>query len=127
MFLKLRVMRHLKRKTEPRQHILNLDHQKLSNAEIRQNLYAEVMRNINFKSNFSYSDVSNAVVNATSNVLPKRSKAQPGWFPVRESRLLPLTKARNNAMRNVFNRAQQVRAQQDLSKLVKTSQLLYMK
>ena len=35
IFLKLRVMRRLKRKTKPRQHNLNLDHKKLSDPEIR--------------------------------------------------------------------------------------------
>ena len=39
IFLKLQVMRHLKRKTEPNQHILNLDHQKLSNPKITKNSY----------------------------------------------------------------------------------------
>ena len=62
------------------------------------------MRNINCNSNFSYSDVSNAVVKATSTVHPKRGKAQSGWFRAEESRLLPLIEARNDALRNAFNR-----------------------
>ena len=37
-------------------------------------------------------------------MLPKIGKAQPGWFRTEESRLLPLIEARNNTMRNVFNR-----------------------
>ena len=38
------------------------------------------MTNINCNSEFSYSDVSNAVVKATSTVPSKRDKAQPDWF-----------------------------------------------
>ena len=71
MFLNLQVMGRLKRKTEPRQHTLNLNHKKLSYPEIRKNLCEEVMRNINCNSGFSYSDVFNAGVKATSTVLPK--------------------------------------------------------
>ena len=42
-----------------------------SNPEVRQNLCERVMTNINCNSDFTYSDVSNAVVKAVSNVLPK--------------------------------------------------------
>ena len=61
------------------------------------------MRNINCNSGCSYSNVSNTIVKATSTVLPKRSKIQPGWFGVEESRLLPPIEARNDALRNVFD------------------------
>ena len=53
LFLKLGVMKRLKRKTGPCQHgprkldQANSDHQKLSNPEIRKNLCEEVIRNIN--------------------------------------------------------------------------------
>ena len=67
-------MRCLKRKTEPHQQILNLNHQKLSDPDIRKNSCEEEMRNINCNSGFSYSDVSNAVVKATSIMLPKKGK-----------------------------------------------------
>ena len=140
-------MRRLKRKTEPRQQILNLDHQKLSSTEMRKNLCEEMIININCNSDLSYSDAlhkkmkfsikdfssksdhlvrsadlvtftgeilngklhflcsdaSSAVVKATSTMLSKRGKAQPSWFLVEESCLLPLIEARNEAMRNVFN------------------------
>ena len=87
VFLKLQVLRRLNRKTKPHQHILNLDHQKLSNPDFRENLWEEVMRNINGNLDFSYSDVSNAVVKSTSNVLPKTDKAQSGWFRAEETTL----------------------------------------
>ena len=61
IFLKLLVMRCLKRKTELCQHIQNLDHQKLSNPRIRKSLCKVIC-------------------------------------------LLSLTEARNDAMKNVFNR-----------------------
>lgn len=104
IFLKLWVMRRFKTKTKPRLSILNLDHQRLSNPEIRKNLCEEVMRNINCNSDFSYLDVSNTFVKATSTILPRRCKAQPGWFRAKESHPLPLIEARNDAMRNVFKR-----------------------
>ena len=59
IFLELWVMRYLKRKTEPHEHILNLSNKKWSNPVIRQILYKEVMRNINYNSYFGYSDISN--------------------------------------------------------------------
>ena len=37
-------------------------------------------------------------------MLPKICKTQPGWFQAEKSRFLPLIEARNDAMRNVFNR-----------------------
>ena len=58
IFLELWVMRYLK-KTEPQEHILNLNNKKWSNPEIRQILHKEVMRNINCNSYFGYSDISN--------------------------------------------------------------------
>ena len=66
LFLKLGVLKRLKRKTGPCQHgprkldQANSDHQKLSNPEIRKNLCEEVIRNINGNSDVSYSDVFNA-------------------------------------------------------------------
>ena len=72
--------RRLNRKTESHQHVLNLDHQKLSNPDIRRNLCKEGMRNINGNLDFNYSDVSNAIVKSTSTVLPKKDKAQQSWF-----------------------------------------------
>ena len=130
ILLKLQVMSCLKRKAEPRQQNLNLDHQKLSNPEIRKNLCEEVMRNIKCNADFIYLDVSNAVVKAASTVLPKRGKAETGWFQAETSRLLPLMQLRNDAMRNVFNRRTRhstARLVKKARKLVKTSKLLYMK
>ena len=57
IFLKLRVMRRIKRKTEPCKDILNLDHQKISNPEIRKNLCEKVLGNINCNTDFSYSSI----------------------------------------------------------------------
>ena len=101
-FLKLRVTRRSKRKTDPHQNILNLDHQKLSNPEVRKNLCKEVMRNINCNPDSSYSDVYNAVIKASSVVRPERGKAQTGWFLAEESCLLVLIG--NEVIRNNFNR-----------------------
>ena len=94
--------RRFKKKTDPRKHIPNLDHQRLSNPEIRKNLCKEVMRIINCNSDSSYSDVYNAVVKASSIVRPKRGKAQRGWFLAEES-CLPLLTG-NDVMRNNFDR-----------------------
>ena len=61
------------------------------------------MRTISCNSGFSYSDVSNAVIKATSTVVSEKVLAQSGWFQAEESRLFPLIEARSDAMRNVFN------------------------
>ena len=45
---------------------------------IKQNLCKEVMRNINFNSEVSYSDICNIIEVATSTVVPERGWAQPG-------------------------------------------------
>ena len=116
VFLKLQVMRHLNRQIKPHQHILNVDHQKLSNPDFRKNLCEEVMRNINGNLDFSYSDVSSAVVKSTSNVLSKTDKAQPGWFRAEESHVLPLVEARNDTI-IFFNR----RTRQSTARLTQAS------
>ena len=104
VFLKFRVMKRLKKKTEPRQRMINLDYSRLSNPITRTNYCQEVIRNVGTITKPTYTDLTNAVQEASLTSLPKKERAQPKWFQADEKRLLSLIEARNQAMREVFNR-----------------------
>ena len=75
IYLKLRVMKRLKKKTNPRQRMLNFDHSKLSEPYFREKLCEEVKTATNSASHLSYTDLSNAVMKATSSVLQKKAQS----------------------------------------------------
>ena len=102
VFLKLRVMKRLKKKTEPRQRMINLDYSRLSNPITRTNYCQEVIRNLGTITKPTYTDLTNAVQEASLTSLPKKERAQPKWFQADEKRLLSLIETRNQAMREVF-------------------------
>ena len=70
--LKLRVMKRLKKKTECRQKIINLDHTKLSDPNIRKCFCQEVMNNVGPSSQQTYTELAGAVETATLASLPKK-------------------------------------------------------
>ena len=104
VFLKLRVMKRLKKKTEPRQRMINLDYSKLADVNNRTAFCEEVISNLRTTSHPTYSELADAVQKASLTSLPRKERAQPGWFSTNEKKLLSLIKARNHAMRDVFNR-----------------------
>ena len=105
---KLRVMKRLKKKTEPRQRMTNLDYTKLANPNNRRKFCQEVVNSMGPIASPSlqptYTELATAVGKASLSTLPKKERAQPGWFRADEKRLLSLIEARNHAMREVFNR-----------------------
>ena len=103
-FLCIRVMRRLKRKAEPRDRLNVLDYSGLSVPDTRTAFNNEVKNLLHECNDPNYSDMANAVSTAASTLLPKRTKAQPGWFRDNEVRIQPLIESRNEAIRDVFKR-----------------------
>ena len=104
VFLKLRVMKRLKKKTEPRRRMLHLDHSKLSNPTVRANFCQDVIKRLGNETKPTYTVLATAVQEASLTTLPKKERAQPGWFQANGTKLLSLIEARNQAMRDVFKR-----------------------
>ena len=123
--VKLCVMKRLKKKTEPRQKMINLDHSKLFDSNIQKSFCQEVLNNVGPSSQPTYTELAEAVEKAALTSLPKRERAQPGWFQANANKLLPLIDARNQAIGEVFNRRTRActkilqRARQKLKSAVK--------
>ena len=94
-------MKRLKKKVDPRQKILNHDLSELSDHSSAHKFCQTVILKLGENSSPTYTDLANAVQDATES-LPKRSKSQPGWFKMNETKLLPLIELRNQAMKDVF-------------------------
>ena len=62
------------------------------------------MNNVGPSSQPTYTELAGAVETATLASLPKKERAQPGWFQANADKLLSLIDARNQATRVVFNR-----------------------
>ena len=100
---RLRVMCRLKKRTEIRQKLIRLDHSKLNDNDVSSVFCQKVVSNMN-TDNFSYSSLASAVMKAATSVLPRRERAQPGWFRANELIIVPLIQARNTAMAEVYAR-----------------------
>lgn len=120
IFIKLRVMKRLKRKTNPRQRLLNLDYSLLRNQQTRELLCEEFIRNTQDATNLSHSEFVSAVKKATATTLPKKNRVQPDWFSAKQDILIPLIENRNNCMKNVMHR----RTRQNSSKLRQSRKVL---
>ena len=103
---KIRIMRRLKRRDPPRQHLLKLDYEQLNKIEIRTKFCREVFDKYHKSSpsDCHYTRVTNALHGAALKNIPKRKRAQPGWFATAEASLLPLIQARNEAFIASFRR-----------------------
>ena len=104
---RLRAMCRLKKKCDPHQRIANLDYSILQSSETKAKFCNEVVNQVNSLTPSSapnYTQLALAVKNASTKTLPKKQRAQPGWFRANEQRLMSLIQARNTAMSNVFNR-----------------------
>ena len=62
------------------------------------------MNNVGPSSQPTYTELAEAVEKVALTSLPKKERAQPGWFRANANKLLPLFDARNQAMGEVFNR-----------------------
>ena len=102
-------MCRLKKKTDLRQKLLRFDHSVLRDDNVSAALCEEVLNNVN-QAEVSYSNLSSSVAKAVTTVLPKSDCAKPGWFKAKEAEILPLIKARNSAMAEIYSSAKRTRA-----------------
>ena len=100
---KLRIMARLKRRTDLRTKLIKLDYSSL-NSDNATAFCDGVLNNIAETDDRSYASVASAMAKTATSMLPKKERAQPGWFKGNETVLLPLIKARNSAMADVFKR-----------------------
>ena len=102
--IKIRVMKRLKKKTEPRRIMTNLDHTKLMEPNKRESFCRKVKDKLGYLSEPTYSELADAVKKASISSLPKKERAHPGWFQENSEKLNKLINVRNQAMRDVFAR-----------------------
>ena len=93
-------MKRLKKKSEPRRKMINLDISALSNATIRNNFCENIAQRLG--DNPEYEPLSDTVKTVCQETLPKKTKSQPGWFQANSAKLLSLIQSRNQAMKNDY-------------------------
>ena len=103
IFMKLHIMKRLKKNIQTRSRILNLDYSILSNPQNRITFCEEELNNIQYRTDLTYTNPAESITKATSNI-PVEPEPQPGWFPANKKELSPLIEARNEAMRNVLRK-----------------------
>ena len=102
IMIKLRIMKRLKKKSNPRKRLLNLDYTSLNEETVNKNFCDQVK--LNTPDTASHTDFIQSVTSACHSVLPPKPKAQPGWFEENKESLIPLINSRNVAMEKVLQR-----------------------
>ena len=102
IMIKLRIMKRLKKKSTPRNRLLNLDYTLLEEETVSQTFCDQVR--LNTPTNASHTEFIQSVTSACHSVLPPKPKAQPGWFEENKESLIPLINSRNVAMEKVLQR-----------------------
>ena len=97
IYIKLRIMKRLQKKVEPRQKMLFLDHSKLLDDNLSKSFCESVSTKLMHTDQPSYSNLAKAVNEASLEILPKKERRKPGWFQSNEKKLLSLIEARNQA------------------------------
>ena len=99
-------MHRLKKRSSLRQRLIHLAYSHLANVETRSSFCERVLNDYNTSdaTDTSYSRLGNAVQKASTDTLPKKARAQPGWFIAAEDSLLPLIMERNRATSCLFGR-----------------------
>ena len=92
---KLRLQLKMKKKTDARSKLTHLDYSGLKDTDTASMFCLQVKENIISSTN---ADLESSLKNAAENLLPKKSKPQPGWFQMHSTTLQPLIDARNSAM-----------------------------
>ena len=103
IFMKLRTMKRLKKNTQTRSRMLNLDYSVLNNPQNSINFCGELLNNVQDRTDLTYTNLAESITKTASNILVK-PKAQPGWFQGSEEDLSALIEARNEAMRDVLRK-----------------------
>ena len=105
LFIKLKVMKRLKKKPDPRRKMINLDSSVLSSATIRDSFCESIAHKVYTSTSNEYEVLSDAIKTACQETFPSKTKNQPGWFQANSAKLLPLIQSRNQAMANNFRRS----------------------
>ena len=103
IFMKLRIMKRLKKNTKTRLRMLNIGYSILNKPQNRINFCEEVLNNIKNRTDLTYTDLAESIMTATSNI-SVNPKPQPGWFQASKKELSPLIDSRNEAMQNVWQK-----------------------
>ena len=103
---KIRIMFRLKKKSSPRQRLLQIDYSSLAEPALQQVFCRKVFDNYNTKpaDEAKYTRLAAAVKETTLEELPKKARPQPGWFATAEEKLIPLIQERNSASAAMFKR-----------------------
>ena len=102
---KVRIMHRLKKCSTPRQRMLHLDHSKLNDIEIKNGFCHDVAHQFNGTAEdgtHAYTRLAKCAKSAAIKLLPKKPKANPGWFEAAKDKLTPLIEERNNAIANLY-------------------------
>jgi len=101
---KLHLINRLKKRSNPRQRLLQYDYYGLKNREARETFCVKVFEAYNAQtiSNSKYNRFAAAVTSVSRNNLPRKSKPSPGWFTSAQQTLIPLIHQRNQAMLKKF-------------------------
>ena len=83
IFVKIRVMRRLKKKTNQRQRLLNLDYEKLREPQISNSLYDEILRNC--VSDCTYTELSEVISKASSAINQCKKRSNEKGFSKKNS------------------------------------------
>ena len=122
---KLRIMVRLKKCTPHRQRLLRIDYDSLRNEDTRKAFCEKVVDSYTSQpvTNSLYTRLATSVNAAALDVLPKKQRAQPGWFAAAEHQLLLLIQKRNAAMAAAFKRRTRLSTQnlRDARHLLKSS------
>ena len=106
IFIKLKIMKRLKKKSDPRSKMTNLDISALSDVTKRNNLCENVARKFNDSDSPDlYNTLSESIRTVCQRTLSNKTKNQPGWFQANSAKLLPLIQSRNQAIKSYFQRS----------------------
>ena len=97
---KFRLQLKMKKKTDARSKLVQLDYSKLKDTDTARMFCNQVKESSKDLTNI---ELASNMKDAATKVLPKKSKPQPGWFQMYSSSLLPLIDARNSAMDACFS------------------------
>ena len=111
---KLKVMSRLKKESIPRTQLLHLDHTQLTSEEGQLRFCEDVLSELGStrsESGSLYSQLSSAAISVAKKTLPKKPKANPGWFEAAKQTLQPLIERRNEALSSMFTRRTRIETQ----------------
>ena len=121
---RLKVVCFLKKEVTPRSKMLHLDHSKLQQDDEQlafcKNVINELKSTDTESENRSlYTQLASAAISTAKKTLPKKPKANPGWFETAKSTLLPLIERRNLILASLYARSHARRTRADTQRLRK--------